>query len=59
MVMRALQGMIASQAGVTVTGNRLTIRWTMREGPLKGNFVNVHAVIIEVNDGKEPPPELV
>ena len=35
-------------AGVTISGNRLTVRWSDGQGkPLK----HVHAVIIEVDDG--------
>lgn len=38
--------------GVTLSGNRLTVRWYDD----KGNLVSVHMVILEVNDGK-PDPE--
>ena len=39
-------------AGITVSGNRVTARWT-----IDGKFVDVHMVIVSVDDGEEPIDE--
>lgn len=45
-VVEALCQKLKGIAGVTLDGNRLTIRWNQDDGP-----VWVHAAVLEVNDG--------
>ena len=48
-VLENLQEKVArGQPGCTVVGNRLTVRWNQGD-----RLVSVHAVIVEVDDGKE------
>lgn len=47
-ILKELQKRIAKVAGVTVVGNRLTVRW--RQG---GKLVQVHAVIVNIDDGND------
>jgi len=41
-------------AGITLVGNRLTIRWSL---PYQKKLVQVHCVILDVEDGEPDPPE--
>ena len=55
-ILEDLRNMIGTKmgAGVTLTGNRLTIRWTPK---MSKKMVQVHMVILEVDDGEREPEE--
>lgn len=46
-ILETLRARIANVAGVTLVGNRLTVRWNDEEGRL----VDVHMAILSVDDG--------
>lgn len=53
-ILEELRKKIATIAGVTLMGNRLTVRWGDGEC-----LKDVHMIILSVDDGKsEPPPEI-
>ena len=51
-VLEEMRKLIAKVAGVTLVGNRLTIRFMLGE-----KLVDVHSVIIEVTDTLDEPEE--
>jgi len=52
-VLEELRDKIAKVAGVTLTGNRLTVRWNM-----DGHLVNAHMVIERVHTPEEAKTDL-
>lgn len=49
-LLEQMRDRISQAAGVTLAGNRLTVRWRDR-----GYLREVHMVILEVDDGEEVP----
>ncbi len=52
-ILEELRKRIATVAGVTLSGNRLTVRWNNEDNEI----VHVHSVILHVEDGKEEEEE--
>lgn len=44
-----------SGPGVTLQGNRLTVRWTNKKS---GEWKQVHMIVLEVEDGEPEPVEI-
>lgn len=52
-ILEEMRTKIAKEFGVTLTGNRLTVRWWIDE-----KLVDVHMAILSVDDGEEEIEEV-